>query len=190
MRLGRRADEPDEHRFNMAVMGLRLAGRSNGVAALHGEVSRQMFQGLWPDVPVDEVPIGVDHQRCARPHLGQRRRSTRCFSSGIHRRCGTAPTPRRGTRARKLDDADDLGGAQRRAAASWSSFVRERLGDDLLDPDALTIGFARRFATYKRATLLLVAARAADASCCIDATARCSSCSPARRTRPTSRARR
>ena len=58
MALGHRADEPDETRFNMAVMGLRLAGRSNGVAALHGAVSREMFQGLWPDVPVDEVPIG------------------------------------------------------------------------------------------------------------------------------------
>src|SRR4051794_24948422 len=58
MALGRRPDEPDETRFNMAVMGLRLAGRSNGVAALHGAVSREMFQGLWPDVPVDEVPIG------------------------------------------------------------------------------------------------------------------------------------
>ena len=42
----------------MAVMGLRLAGRANGVAALHGAVSREMFQGVWPDVPVDEVPIG------------------------------------------------------------------------------------------------------------------------------------
>jgi starch phosphorylase len=42
----------------MAVMGLRLAGRSNGVAELHGEVSREMFAGLWPDVPTAEVPIG------------------------------------------------------------------------------------------------------------------------------------
>ena len=42
----------------MAVMGLRLAARSNGVATLHGAVSREMFQGLWPDLAVDEVPIG------------------------------------------------------------------------------------------------------------------------------------
>ena len=41
----------------MAVMGLRLAGRSNGVAKLHGEVSREMFGDLWPDVPAEEVPI-------------------------------------------------------------------------------------------------------------------------------------
>ena len=50
-------DEPDEHRFNMAVMGLRLAGRSNAVAKLHGEVSREMFSDLWPDVPTEETPI-------------------------------------------------------------------------------------------------------------------------------------
>ena len=59
MAVGQRADEPDDDRFNMAVMGLRLAGRSNGVAQLHGAVSREMFQGMWPDVPVDEVPIGA-----------------------------------------------------------------------------------------------------------------------------------
>ena len=58
MLLGQRDDEPDETRFNMAVMGLRLAARANGVAKLHGAVSRAMFAGLWPDVPVDEVPIG------------------------------------------------------------------------------------------------------------------------------------
>jgi starch phosphorylase len=59
MSLGHRADEPDDNRFNMAVMGLRLGGRSNGVAQLHGEVSREMFAGLWPDVAIDEVPIGA-----------------------------------------------------------------------------------------------------------------------------------
>ena len=50
---------PTDTRFNMAVMGLRLGGRSNGVAQLHGAVSREMFNGLWPDIPVDEVPIGA-----------------------------------------------------------------------------------------------------------------------------------
>ena len=54
--LGHRSDETDD-RFNMAVMGLRLAARSNAVAKLHGEVSRHMFAGLWPDVPVAETPI-------------------------------------------------------------------------------------------------------------------------------------
>ncbi|MBK5331484.1 MAG: alpha-glucan family phosphorylase, partial [Ilumatobacteraceae bacterium] len=59
MAVGQRPDEPDDDRFNMAVMGLRLAGRSNGVAQLHGAVSREMFRGMWPDVMVEEVPIGA-----------------------------------------------------------------------------------------------------------------------------------
>ena len=61
--IGVHDDEPlpsgEEPKFNMAVMGLRLAARSNGVARLHGAVSRQMFRGLWPDLAVDEVPIGA-----------------------------------------------------------------------------------------------------------------------------------
>ena len=58
MAIGSRDDEKDG-KFNMAVMGLRLAGRANGVAQLHGEVSREMFAGLWPNVPQAEVPIGA-----------------------------------------------------------------------------------------------------------------------------------
>ena len=56
--LGRRPTDDDDEPFNMAVMGLRLAGRSNGVAKLHGAVSRDMFGDLWPDLGPDEAPIG------------------------------------------------------------------------------------------------------------------------------------
>ena len=110
----------------MAVMGLRLAGRSNGVAKLHGEVSRQMFAGLWPDVPVDEVPIasvtnGVHaptwvvarDRRAARPlraaRVGRRRR----------RRLGSASTTSATT---------SCGGPASRAASGWwpSSATRLR----------------------------------------------------------------
>ena len=58
MALGHHPDDEYDAPFNMAVMGLRLAGRSNGVSMLHGRVSRNMFAALWPGVPVDEVPIG------------------------------------------------------------------------------------------------------------------------------------
>src|SRR5690606_10727272 len=58
MALGHRPGDAPEERFNMAVMGMRLAGRANAVAKLHGEVSRDMFADLWPDVPVEETPIG------------------------------------------------------------------------------------------------------------------------------------
>jgi len=152
MSLGHRADEPDDNRFNMAVMGLRLGGRSNGVAQLHGAVSREMFNGLWPDIPVDEVPI-------------------KAITNGVHAHTWVSndiDALLRATVGSVWDGADEpsWGGVRDMdPAALWKArrvgrealveFVRSRLGDALLDPDALTIGFARRFATYKRATLLL-----------------------------------
>jgi glycogen phosphorylase len=151
LELGHRDDEPDG-KFNMAVMGLRLASRRNGVAALHGAVAREMFSGMWPALSTSETPI--EH-----------------ITNGVH-----APT----WVSRPIDallsgvagsewhlaSREDLAGVRDIAAADvWSvrragrevlvDLVRDRLGSDLLDPDILTIGFARRFATYKRANLLL-----------------------------------
>ena len=150
--IGQRADEPTETRFNMAVMGLRLAARANGVAKLHGAVSREMFNGLWPTVPVEEVPIGS-------------------ITNGVHAHSWISPEMdqvlRNGVHG-VWDGADDESWARAYAldhGAVWAArgagrvrlveYVRERMGDGILDPDVLTIGFARRFATYKRATLLL-----------------------------------
>lgn len=152
MALGHRPDEPDDPRFNMAVMGLRLAGRSNGVAKLHGAVSRQMFQGLWPDVPVEEVPIGA-------------------VTNGVHAHTwvsGSIDSLLRSTVGGLWDGAGghewqrvsaippvEVWAARAVGRSELVSLVRDRLGEALLDPGVLTIGFARRFATYKRATLLL-----------------------------------
>lgn len=152
MALGKRADEPDEDRFNMAVMGLRLAARANGVAALHGDVSREMFQGLWPDVPVDDVPIGsitngVHAHTWVAPRIGA------LLSTGVHPVWDGADADTWDA-AHKLDD-HAIWAAKQQGREELVRFVREKLGADLLDPDVLTIGFARRFATYKRATLLL-----------------------------------
>jgi starch phosphorylase len=138
--------------FNMAVMGLRLAARSNGVAQLHGAVSRQMFNGLWPDLRADEVPIGS-------------------ITNGVHGRSWTSSRVD-ALLSRTIGDDWAMAGADRwelvrdlDAAEIWDTmvagrrglvrFVRSRLGEGVLNPDTLTIGFARRFATYKRATLLL-----------------------------------
>ena len=152
MSLGHRADEPDDTRFNMAVMGLRLGGRSNGVAQLHGAVSREMFGALWPDLAVDDVPIGAitngvhAHTWVSDPIDAILRESVGPIWDGADEASwkGVAGA------------SDDLIWAARRAGrGQLVDFVRSRLGDALLDPDALTIGFARRFATYKRATLLL-----------------------------------
>jgi starch phosphorylase len=152
MAVGRRPDEPDDDRFNMAVMGLRLAGRSNGVAQLHGAVSREMFRGMWPDVTVDEVPIGA-------------------ITNGVHAHTWVSDGMAdllSGSVGSVWDGADnaswagvaklppaDVWATRAKGRAELISFIRGNLGEALLDPNALTIGFARRFATYKRATLLL-----------------------------------
>ncbi len=168
MALGQEPGEAVGQAFNMAVMGLRLAGQANGVSKLHGHVSRDMFANLWPGVPVQEVPIGS-------------------ITNGIHAQTWTAPAmdelftryvlpawPEAGDdRWARIEDCpdEDLWRVRQECRARFVSFARVRLrsaaesrglsGADLswcdraLDPNVLTIGFARRFATYKRATLLL-----------------------------------
>jgi starch phosphorylase len=168
MALGHRPGDTPDERFNMAVMGLRLAGRSNAVAKLHGEVSRDMFSDLWPDVPVDETPITS-------------------VTNGVHADTWTAPemadlltryvlpewSEAGSDRWDRLSEArdDELWRVREQGREHMVAFVRQRLRaqlmarglsssdvewtDSVLDPKALTIGFARRFATYKRATLLL-----------------------------------
>jgi glycogen phosphorylase len=152
MQVGWRPDEPDDDRFNMAVMGLRLAGRSNGVAQLHGAVSREMFRGMWPDVTVEEVPIGA---------ITNGVHAHTWVSDGIADLLSTSVGPvwdgadaASWAGVAKLSPAD-VWATRTKGRAELVSFVRSNFGEALLDPQALTIGFARRFATYKRATLLL-----------------------------------
>ncbi|WP_116999554.1 alpha-glucan family phosphorylase [Desertimonas flava] len=154
--IGESPDEADvadeDKKFNMAVMGLRLAARSNGVAELHGTVSQAMFHGLWPGVDTEEVPIGS-------------------ITNGVHGRSWTSLRVD-ALLSRAIGDDWSSAGADRWAnvrdmdpAEIWDTmvagrrglvrFVRGLLGGGVLNPDTLTIGFARRFATYKRATLLL-----------------------------------
>ncbi len=158
-------------RFNMAVMGLRLAGRSNAVSKLHGEVSREMFHALWPDLPVDEVPItsvtnGVHAGTWVSADM------TDLLSRHVLPDWDEA-SPESWARIWAAPD-DELWRVKEQARARLVAFVRDRVreraiaggtsaseatwADDLLDPGALTIGFARRFATYKRANLLLAQA--------------------------------
>lgn len=153
--------------FSMTVLALRLSGKHNGVSKLHGEVSRKMWQWLWPDKSEDEVPIS---------HV----------TNGIHTETWLYPPlkllfdhylgkdwtlrlddPALWEAVNHIPDAE-LWAVMNQGRADLVDFVRlrsrqrqARLGDygqqsveNLLDPNALTIGFARRFATYKRATLL------------------------------------
>ncbi|HEV7172060.1 alpha-glucan family phosphorylase [Pedococcus sp.] len=153
--------------FNMAVMGLRLAQRANGVSQLHGVVSREMFDGLWPGFDDDEVPITsvtngvhaptwVDRRvyELAAKHLG---------TADIERDNAwdrIPDVPRDAIWATKREMREQLvKEARRRTKSSWKKrgASAAELGwvDDVLDPDILTIGFARRVPTYKRLTLML-----------------------------------
>ena len=153
--------------FNMAVMGLRLGGRANGVSELHGVVSREMFDGLWPGFDDDEVPISsvtngvhagtwVDRRifELADKHLGTHDLERDDAWDRIEE------VPREAIWATKREMRQQLVvEARRRTRSSWKKRGASpaELGwvDDILDPDVLTIGFARRVPTYKRLTLML-----------------------------------
>ncbi|MET9292344.1 alpha-glucan family phosphorylase [Streptomyces sp. NPDC003077] len=159
--------------FNMAVMGLRLAQRANGVSTLHGKVSREMFAGLWPGFDPEEVPItsvtnGVHAPTWVAPEvfrLGARQigagRTEDALTVGDSRRwSAVADIPDQAVwDLRRLLREQLVEEVRRRLRVSW----RQRgagtaeLGwiDDVLDPDVLTIGFARRVPSYKRLTLML-----------------------------------
>lgn len=151
--------------FNMAVMGMRLAQRVNGVSRLHGEVSREMFGGLWGGFDTSEVPIGSITNGVhagtwvAREVLDLAAREVpEVVESGRGWR-GVRDVPeseiwriRRVLRERLVLDA------RRRLRESWrqrgASEAEVSWIDDVLDPDVLTIGFARRVPSYKRLTLM------------------------------------
>ena len=152
MALGRDGESPDEPRFNMAALGLRMSARSNAVAALHGDVSRSMFAHLWPgaletETPITSVTNGVHSKTWVSPRIDALlSRTVNPIWDGADASVWA--------RVHHMDERE-LWEARRHGRSALVGFVRERLQADVLDPDALTIGFARRFATYKRATLLL-----------------------------------
>jgi starch phosphorylase len=168
MSLGHFPGENSDLPFNMAVMGLRLAAKSNGVARLHGRTSREMFQALWPLVPAEETPIGsITNGVHGRTWVSSQMDDL--FSKYVSPAWDEAGADEWAG----IDDArdDELWRAREQGRDALVSFVRERLRkslrergvsvsdaawtDEILDPRFLIVGFARRFAAYKRATLLL-----------------------------------
>jgi starch phosphorylase len=155
----------DPGTFNMAVMGLRLAQRANGVSLLHGEVSREMFGGLWPGFDAPEVPItsitnGVHAMTWVHPlvtELIERELGPEAMRSPFEA-VGRIPDKTIWEIRNRLR-AELVGEARRRVYESWLSrgASAAELGwtNSLLDPNALTIGFARRVPSYKRLTLML-----------------------------------
>ncbi|NLG21632.1 MAG: glycosyltransferase family 1 protein [Actinomycetales bacterium] len=157
----------DDAVFNMAVMGLRLGQRANGVSVLHGAVSRGMFKGLWPGFDEDEVPIGsitngvhagtwVDRKvfDLATEFLGPQAVADGTAFSHVEQ----VPVDRIWATKREMREqlVEETRARLRKSMRTRGSTSAE-LGwiDDVLDPDVLTIGFARRVPTYKRLTLML-----------------------------------
>ncbi len=170
MGLGREKPSNQQETFCMTVLGLRLSRRANAVSALHGEVSRAMWTGLCPGKPEDEVPIGhitngVHVPSWLAPQMF--RLYDRHLGTNWHQHSSEA---RIWEGIENVDDGE-LWETHLSLKSQLLEFVRrraveqserrfesketvQRLGK-ALSPDALTIGFARRFATYKRANLIL-----------------------------------
>jgi len=170
MDLGRVQAGDAQEPFCMTVLALKHSRAANGVSELHGQISRQMWQGLYPDRPVDEVPIGhiTNGIHVAGWMKGPLRRFFRSkLGEGWDRDLNSPLFWQR------LEDTDfvsdeELWALRANLRRELIEFARRRLliqsqhlyrenfitYDNLLNPDALTIGFARRFATYKRAPLV------------------------------------
>jgi starch phosphorylase len=167
--LGRQNPNGSAEPFNMAYLAVRGSGAVNGVSRLHGKVSRHLFEPLFPRWATDEVPIGHVTNGVHMPTWDSAPADSLWTQAcGKERWLGT--TENLEGNIRRLSDAELW---QFRAAASRTlvEYARERLARHyaaagasydaveearhLFDPNALTLGFARRFATYKRPNLLL-----------------------------------
>ena len=160
-------DGGDDSVFNMAVMGLRLAGHANGVSMLHGNVSRGMFSGLWPGFDRDDVPITSITNGVHAPTWVAREVFALAEDESVLSEVEEAQNwesvdkvpseliwqTKRVLRERLVADV------RVRVRKSWlqRGASPAELGwvDSVLDPDVLTIGFARRVPSYKRLTLML-----------------------------------
>jgi starch phosphorylase len=151
--LGREVGDQSRELFSMAVLAMRLSTHQNAVSRLHAGVSRKLWRGVMPDLPLSEVPI-------------------KPITNGVHASTWTAPEIAATGVLEHPEDVDrgELWQAHEGLRARLVAVCREKLVEEkrrqgareeeiaaaagALDPRALTIGFARRFATYKRATLL------------------------------------
>jgi len=168
--LGRKNPDDENEPFCMTVLALRLASFSNAVSQLHGVVSRQMWQSLWPNVPQNEIPIthitnGVHFTSWLSREMEQ------LYERYLGIRWQQEPAEPIIWQHAEQIPGEELWRTHERRRERMVAFTRRRLkevlkargasqndldnANEVLNPEALTIGFARRFATYKRATLIL-----------------------------------
>jgi starch phosphorylase len=167
--LGRQNPDDSSEAFNMAYLAIRGSGAVNGVSRLHGKVSQKLFESLFPRWPEDEVPVGYVTNGVHTPTWDSAAADELWTAAcGKDRWRGVADTLAQGIR--RVPDPQ-LWQLRVTARASLVEYVRGRLPGQLasagaspeevekashvFDPKALTLGFARRFATYKRPNLLL-----------------------------------
>jgi glycogen phosphorylase len=167
--LGRQNPDDSGEDFSMAYLAIRGSGAVNGVSRLHGKVSRQLFAPLFPRWPVDEVPVGHVTNGVHMPSWDSAA-ADELWTDACGKKRWLGTTEALEQFIRRVSDAS-LWRFRADARKSLVEYVRERLSRQLaasgaspeavgeatrlLDPDALTLGFARRFATYKRSNLLL-----------------------------------
>lgn len=167
--LGRQNPRDHGEQFGMTVLAIKLSNTSNGVSRLHGDVSRKMWKAIWPELPDAELPItsitnGIHTRSWVSTDLLQ------LYDRYLGVQWEERPTDYGiWKRADHIPDAE-LWRTHERRRERLVAFARQRLkkqltgrgappaeiarAEEVLDPEALTIGFARRFATYKRGTLL------------------------------------
>jgi starch phosphorylase len=167
--LGRQNPRDHNEPFCMTVLAIRIANKSNGVSKLHGTVSRKMWRAIWPDLPETEIPIvsitnGVHTRSWLAAEMAQ------LYDRYLGIQWEKRPTDHSiWKRVEHIPNAE-LWRTHERRRERLVAFARNRLrfqltrrgappseiarAEEVLDPEALTIGFARRFATYKRGNLI------------------------------------
>ena len=167
--LGRQNPDDSSEPFNMAYLAIRGSGAVNGVSRLHGEVSRLLFEPLFPRWPAEEVPVGHVTNGVHVPSWDSAAADD-LWTEACGKDCWLGPTEHLEHDIRRLSDAR-LWRLRTASTKSLVEYARGRLSrqltasgtspeaigeaESLFDPNALTLGFARRFATYKRPNLLL-----------------------------------
>ena len=168
--LGRENPRDRSEPFCMTVLALKVAAKRNGVSKLHAQVSRKMWRQVWPDIPEDEIPIesitnGVHFRSWISRELAE------LYDRYLGPKWMEDPTDHWIWDSVEKIPREELWRTHERRRERLMAFARRRLrmqtmkrggspaelraADEVLDPRALTIGFARRFATYKRADLIL-----------------------------------
>ena len=168
-RLGQENRNPDPNAFNMTILSLKLAKHANAVSKLHGQVARRMWSGLWPDLPVEQVPIlSITNGIHTRTWMASEIKNLLDFRLGPDWRYKLTDQEswdrileipddelwknHQRLKQKLIEETRHVLARQRERNGESQEAIQE--AKNLLNPDVLTIGYARRFTPYKRASLL------------------------------------